>query len=179
MKRTLHALSIVFCLSSAQAVKANVYSVEIAPEKQLLIANYEVETGFPNGKQTGTAQLDCSEGTAPEIDAWKEVKLDTYEKFPEGTQAILASKAVEATKTAVTLHAMNGDLRFYCEKGTLYTDFTAIAANPKLSGNISSTASAFDVEQTFTNSLYISYPLVSGTGPNGTLASRGITLLST
>ncbi|MDP9765564.1 hypothetical protein [Deinococcus enclensis] len=165
-------------LATAQApLRANVYNLDIDPLKQTMEATMDVDLGFPLGKQLATATLDCGKAGAPDIAVWTETGLDEYERHPEATRALLASGAVQAGNSAVSLRAWSGDLRFFCKGKTLYTDFSRIAADPNAQGKINGDNQAFTLGQnSLLKTLQVSYPLVYTAPAASLLRASGLTL---
>lgn len=180
MKTQAASLVLLFGLGTATAQgapKADVFALDISPENQRLIANYTVDTGFPLGEQKGTVDMECKKGGVPTVQAWKEVKLDTYEEDPAGSKAILASKAVQVSGPAVSINAWYGPLRFYCKGGILYTDFSRLTADPKLQGRLTDGAGNFGIEQdSFLRTLTFKYPLTSTLREDGRLVPHTISI---
>lgn len=178
MKRRLTTLAFLCGMASAQsAPKVNVFALDISPENQRLVANYTVDVGFPAGKQTGTLEMECKKSGIPVVKAWKEVKMDTYEEDPAGSKAILASKAIQITGTAALINAWYGPLRFYCKSGVLYTDFSKLAADPALQGNLTDATAHFGIEQRgLMRTINFEYPLNSTIREDGRLVPHTVSL---
>lgn len=103
--------------------------------------------------------------------------MDQYDPDPAATTALLASGAVQAGASAVTVRNRDGDLRFFCRDRLLVTDFSRIAADPAAQGKINGNNQSFDLSQTpFMRSLTIRYPLVRTDSSANLIRASGVSI---
>lgn len=119
MKIPLLFVLLTSTFAAAQSTPtAAITQLDISPESQEVRASFQTDLGFPLGEQTVTAELNCKNGKAPDISAWKEVKMDEWQRDAEGTKGILTSKVVTSSPSAFSVNGENGVLRFTAKKAS-------------------------------------------------------------
>ena len=164
MKIPVFVILTTLTFAAAQsAPTAAITRLDISPEGQEVRLSLATDLGFPLGEQTATATLNCTSGKAPDITAWKEVGFDEVARDEEATKGILGSKVVTSTPNAFTVNGEGGILRFYCEKGLLFTDLSRISGDSAKTVLVNTSASTtFRLDQSgLSRRVILSYPLIS------------------
>lgn len=145
MKKLIFA-SLFFSLPMvAQAATAPVPAIRnvvLDISKQSVSVDFAADVGFPYGVRYAVATLNCATG---ELSSAAGDSLDDFSDEKEGVAALMASGAIKASKTELSIIGTGMDdeklksIRFFCKDKILYWDFNASIAGKNPVGFVGTT----------------------------------------